>query len=278
MRQEIEDREWLEKVYRKVEATHSIGSLMSLVEKLEMPSDDEEEQKELLKYEDLYTDAEFVDDLSGAPLEKEAVKKARLLEMQFFRRLKVYSKVKREAWMKVISVKWLDVNKGDAKAPNYRSRLVGRELNLTKRDDLFAGTPPLESLRYILSRSASHKDHLVMAIDVKRAYFYAPATRAVYIEIPPEDRQPGDEGMVGKLNLSLYGTRDAALNWVNAYTRVLVKAGFEVGKHSAQNFYHRRRGVAVTVHGDDFTASGKEEDLLWLEATLGKEFSLRPKS
>ena len=53
----------------------------------------------------------------------------------------------------------------------------------------------------------------MMSIDVKRAYFYAPARRPVYIEIPIEDYEDGDEMMVGKLNLSLYGTRDAAQNW-----------------------------------------------------------------
>ena len=51
-----------------------------------------------------------------------------------------------------------------------------------------------------------------MALDVVRAYFYAPATRAVYIQIPPEDRLLGDVGFVAKLNLSFYGTRDAAKN------------------------------------------------------------------
>ena len=54
-----------------------------------------------------------------------------------------------------------------------------------------------------------------MAIDVKKAYFYAPARREIFIEIPLEDWEPGDEMMVAKLNLSLYGTRDAAQNWTS---------------------------------------------------------------
>ena len=33
------------------------------------------------------------------------------------------------------------------------------------------------------------------------------------MEIPMEDLEPGDEMMVAKLNLSIYGTRDAAQNW-----------------------------------------------------------------
>ena len=52
-----------------------------------------------------------------------------------------------------------------------------------------------------------------MSVDVKRAYFYAPATRPIYVKIPDEDWEAGDEENVGVLELSLYGTRDAALNW-----------------------------------------------------------------
>ena len=178
---------------------------MELVEKLEAEEENQvppHEEQELARYRMLYGDCDFVDDVSGSPLERESVLKARLLEMEFFRKLKVYTKVKRQSWMRVISTKWIDVNKGDAAAPDMRSRLVGRELNLSKRDDLFAGTPPLESLRFILSMCASRPDHRVMAIDVKRAYFYAPTTRPIYVEIPAEDREEGDEDKVAILSIS----------------------------------------------------------------------------
>ena len=52
----------------------------------------------------------------------------------------------------------------------------------------------------------------MMAADVRHAYFYAKVSRPVYIEIPAEDWEPGDEMIIAKLNLSLYGTRDAAQN------------------------------------------------------------------
>ena len=57
-----------------------------------------------------------------------------------------------------------------------------------------------------------------MSLDVRRAYFYAKATRPVYIEIPIENFKPGDESKVARLNLSLYGTRDAAQNWAMEHT------------------------------------------------------------
>ena len=180
--------------------------------------------------------------------------------------------------MRTITTKWLDVNKGDEQHPQYRARLVGREVAYEKRDDLFAATPPLESLKAVLSICASRQSrrhpHRIMSIDVKRAYFYAPATRPLYIEIPPEDKQPGDVGMVAKLNLSLYGTRDAAMNWSATFTAVLTKLGFTKGKCSPCNFEHRVREMVMTVHGDDFTVSGTDADLAWLKFHMEKEFEI----
>ena len=69
----------------------------------------------------------------------------------------MYTKVRREPWMQVITTKWLDVNIGDSANPNVRCRLVGREIAKEKRDDLFAATPPLESLKTVLSLCASHQ-------------------------------------------------------------------------------------------------------------------------
>ena len=51
----------------------------------------------------------------------------------------------------------------------------------------------------------------LMVNDVSRAYFYAPVKRSLFIELPSEDKE-AKEGEVGRLNVSLYGTRDAAHN------------------------------------------------------------------
>ena len=118
---------------------------------------------------------------------------------------------------KVTTTRWIDTNKGDQEKQNYRARLVGREIKTDERPDLFVATPPSESLRCIVSKCASNqagsKRYCILSSDIKRPYFYAKAVRPVFIEIPIEDRQPGDEHKIGKLNLSLYGTRDVAQNW-----------------------------------------------------------------
>ena len=51
-----------------------------------------------------------------------------------------------------------------------------------------------------------------MIQNISKAYFFAPATRDISIERPPEEPEEAEPGMVGKLEKSLYGTRDAALN------------------------------------------------------------------
>ena len=114
---------------------------------------------------------------------------------------------------KPTEVRWVDVNKGDDQSPNVRCRIVANDFKVDARPDLSAATPPLEYLRYLVSRCASSqlgsRPTKLMVQDVKKACFYAPATREVYVELPPERAQPG---MCAKLQKSLYGTRDAALN------------------------------------------------------------------
>ena len=65
---------------------------------------------------------------------------------------------------------------------------------------------------------AESKDNKVLYIDVKRAYFCATAVRPTYIELPAEDPRSGEDGLVGKVMMSMCGTRDAAQNWAEEYS------------------------------------------------------------
>lgn len=68
-----------------------------------------------------------------------------------------------------------------------------------------------------------------MINDVSRAFFHAKATRDVYVQFPDEDKVAGEEGMCGKFNYSMYGTRDAAQNWQGEFSQQLVSNGFTRG-------------------------------------------------
>ena len=119
------------------------------------------------------------DDMNNVFLDPDKVAKARAEEMGFFKKLGVYQRVPKakvhEVGGKMVSVKWLDTNKGDRENPNYRSRLVAREYNVGKDDTLYASTPPLEALRSIVSHAATvdpnapEKRRELMVNDVRRA-------------------------------------------------------------------------------------------------------------
>ena len=106
-------------------------------------------------------------------------------------------------------------------------------------------------------------------IEIRKAYFHAKATRAVYVELPEEDQE---EGMCGKQNKSLYATRDAAQNWEAAYTKFMTEIGFVAGKSSPCVFYHNDRDIRPVVHGDDFTMLGSRRQLDWFKGRIEEKF------
>ena len=220
----------------------------------------------------------------NAALLPNLVVKARATEMEYFRNIGVYEVVPRSELAatggKLIDTRWIDTNKADELNPEYRSRLVGREYNDCKDDSLYASTPPLEALRLIVSWAATvtkegnGHDHELMINDVRRAYFYAKASRDLFVELPDEDLRK-KPGLIGRLKLCLYGTRDAAKSWQATLTEHLLKIGFKKGRGHVSVFHHPERGIKTLVHGDDYCSAGKRADLDWMQAELEKAYELK---
>ena len=99
---------------------------------------------------------------------------------------------------------------------------------------------PLETLKFLCSMCArgqtGPEPYRFAVIDIKRAYFNALARRPIFIEIHQTGLELGDEGCLGQLQLSLYGTRDAAQNWAHEHTTFLPSIGFQVGRITVQLF------------------------------------------
>ena len=104
----------------------------------------------------LQNDEVFKDDLTGQLLPPDLVKLARKKELEYFDGKLVWEKkpmseARRVTGKPPVTVRWVDVNKGDNLNPNVRSRLVARQMRQAGEDAIFAPTPPLEALRSILS-------------------------------------------------------------------------------------------------------------------------------
>lgn len=116
-----------------------------------------------------------------------------------------------------------------------------------------------------------------MVNDVSRAYFYARAIRKAYVEIAEEDREPGDEDMVGELQYSMYGTREEAQNRQEEFSGMLGNIGLKAGRSSPCIFYHEGRDIRTFVHGGDYVSAGSSEDLLWLRKKFDERYAIKPK-
>ena len=110
---------------------------------------------------------------------------------------------------------------------------------------------------------------------MSRAFFYAAAVRPVYVKLPDEDREDGDAGICGKLRVSMYGTRDAALNWALEYAGTLIAAGYKQGLANPCLFYNLEKDVTIVVHGDDFMCVGHEHFLGEVEAALKEKYKIK---
>ena len=236
-----------------------------------------------------------LDDITGQPLRWELVQEARRKELDYFNAKKVWEKRRRAEALAVtgrqpISVRWVDVNKGDDDHPDYRSRLVAREIRRKGEEPIFAPSPPLESLRLIVSMAATDlpggprhvRDPLspqrtqISLIDITRAYFWAETDPEdpTYVALPSEDADH-ERGMCGLLKRHMYGTKAAADGWHTEMASTLSDFGFEVGDASACVFVHPDRRLKCSCHGDDLTTCGPKDALDWFKQRLEEKYELK---
>ena len=116
--------------------------------------------------------------------------------------LRRIDKCRRATGKAPVTVRWVDVNKGDDFNPNARPRLVARHIRQAGEEAILAPTPPLEALRSIILTAAtdlpgipihirdpkSGRRTQMSAIDISRAYFNVSTDSSdrTYVMLPPE--------------------------------------------------------------------------------------------
>ena len=199
---------------------------------------------------------DFIDNTSGKLLNNTLVEKARAEEISVIRELRVWEVVDRLCDEVVFCTLWVDSNRGDEHKPFYPSRLVLQEDKRQADGSFFTATPPLEALRSLLICATI--DELpnelgllvawtglvvLMMIDVGWAHFYSPARRKVFVELPEEAGT--DKSKVGRLLSSMYGCRDAGVNWEFAICQVMIAIGFVQGRASPCIYRHLEKQLRV---------------------------------
>ena len=168
-----------------------------------------------------------------------------------------------------------------SRRPNYRSRLVAREIKAARKPhelpgaaELFSGMPPLEAVKALcslfVSRAHGGEDLCLATYDISRAHFYGVPTRRLWVELPPEDTVGDKEPMVGLLKRTRYGTVDASARWQSDYAGLLTQEGFQQGKSNPAIFHHPKKDIRLLCHGDDFMVVCPSTSRVWFERVLKK--------
>lgn len=227
----------------------------------------------------------YYDDISGGVLDPKLVKEARSAELADIDKYGVWKIVPRSqsGKQKVVTLRWVDVNKGDDANPEIRSRLVARQLKAhggIDLDSLFAATPPYAMVNVFLSFACTFKSrrglpYKISFKDVRRAYFHACATEEIFCELPAElaGKFPG---CIVLLLKSLYGTRSAAKNWQMEVTRFFVDVcKFVQAASSPCLYYHFEEDIAALVHGDDIYLLSDQVGLDYVEPRMRETWPLK---
>ena len=156
-----------------------------------------------------------------------------------------------------IPVKWVDVNKGDAQRLDVRSRLAVVETKnrttLSEEDNAqtFSASPPYEVLllvSFVMSpRDTDEKNHVLMFIDITRAHPHCTMRRRMWVQLQAEETRSEEEGVCGLLLRSIYGLRDAGVNFEQLTRQVMDKVGFTCALWTPCVFVHRERNMQACV-------------------------------
>jgi hypothetical protein len=235
------------------------------------------------------TQLRFYDDRTGFELDADLVRQARRIEMDFMGKLRVWDIVtiatcQEQTGRGPIGTRWVDTDKGDEQRPDIRCRIVVQETrsqSTIAKDDVgatFAATPPLECLRLVCSlviSTPAAKDHVIRFLDISRAHPHCKIRRLVFIRLPAEDPNSADKTLCGKLNMALYGTRDAGQNFEFEVNEVVTAAGCLRGDSCPCVFRCEQHGIYFFHHGDDFVIGGRREGSLWLVRVLETKFIVK---
>lgn len=181
-----------------------------------------------------------------------------------------------------MTAKWVEEDKTHSTgAPAVWPGWVARDVkgkNEQGREDFFSSAPPIELMRFMLSRQATWREggkvRKTLYLDVKTAHLSPKCNQDVYVELP--EKAGAAEGERGKLIHRLFfGCRQAAQAWEEHYSALVGRRGFKRLRSVPVAFVHTTRDLMGVVHGDDYIFVGIDEDLYYVFGVLQSQCELK---
>ena len=162
----------------------------------------------------------------------------------------------------------------------YKARLVAKGFKQTHGidyDETFSPLAMLKSIRILIAIAAYH-DYEICKMDVKTVFLNGNLLEDVYMTQPEGFVQPKNSGKLYKLQISIYGLKQASRSW-NLHFDELVK-GFRFFKNEDEPcVYKKISGSAIlflVLYVDEFLLIGNDIPTLQnVKSLLGKCFSMK---
>ncbi|GAA0184078.1 transmembrane signal receptor [Lithospermum erythrorhizon] len=152
-------------------------------------------------------------------------------EMTSLHKNTTYSLVKRVPCKKVLKNKWvykLKFEKGKTE-PRYKARLVVKGFEQkygVDYDEIFSPVVKMTSIRVILGVVASLNLEL-QQLDLKTFFLHGDLEEFIHMEQPEGFVMKGKEGLICRLNKSLYGLKQDPRRWYKKFHTFMIDQGFK---------------------------------------------------
>lgn len=180
---------------------------------------------------------------------------------------------------KTVGGKWVYSIKTDIDGKDrYKARFVAKGSSQKMGIDYgetFSPTANLTSVRVLLQKAAQ-ENLVIHQMDVKTAYLHAPIEYEIYTD-QPEGYEEG-EGLVCKLEKSLYGLKQSGRNWNMILRECLTGNGFKQNPadHCVYAKETKYGKVIIIIWVDDLIIGGSNEEIMTdVKEMLSEKFKMK---
>ncbi|CAL2225120.1 unnamed protein product [Prunus armeniaca] len=153
-------------------------------------------------------------------------------------------------------------HKVDGSIDRYKARFVAKGYTQTYGVDYldtFAPVAKLNTVRVLLSLAANH-DWPLLQFDVKNAFLHGDLNEEIYMDLPLGIPVTSKEGVMCKLQKSLYGLKQSPRAWFGKFAASMKKFGNVQSNSYHTLFLKRHKGklTALIIYVDDMIVTGDD--------------------